>query len=62
VNVISFKLMTQAVPRLRRLIAGLTPRRPGFDPGSVHVGFVVDKVALGQDFSTSAPVLHYLEK
>jgi hypothetical protein len=21
---------------------------PGFDPGSVHVGFVVDKVALGQ--------------
>jgi hypothetical protein len=21
-----------------------------FDPGSVHVGFVVDKVALGQDF------------
>jgi hypothetical protein len=26
----------------------LPPRRPGFDPGSVHVGFVVDKVALGQ--------------
>jgi hypothetical protein len=25
-------------------------RRPGFDPGSVHVGFVVDKVALGQVF------------
>jgi hypothetical protein len=22
----------------------------GFDPGSVHVGFVVDKVALGQVF------------
>jgi hypothetical protein len=30
-----------AVPRLRRLVAG-------FDPGSVHVGFVVDKVALRQ--------------
>jgi hypothetical protein len=37
-----------AVPWLRRLVAGLPPRRPGFDPGSVHVGFVVDKVALGQ--------------
>jgi hypothetical protein len=28
----------------------LSPRSPGFDPGSVHVGFVVDKVALGQVF------------
>jgi hypothetical protein len=37
-------------PRLRRLAAGLPPRRPGFDPGSVHVGFVVDKVVLGQVF------------
>jgi hypothetical protein len=35
---------------LRQLIAGLSPRRPGFDPGSVHVGFVVDKVALGHVF------------
>jgi hypothetical protein len=26
-------------------------RRPGFDPGSGQVGFVVDKVALGQVFS-----------
>jgi hypothetical protein len=24
--------------------------RPGFEPGSGHVGFVVDKVALGQVF------------
>jgi len=38
------------VPWLRRLVAGLSPRRPGFAPGSVHVGFVVDKVALGQVF------------
>jgi hypothetical protein len=37
-----------AVPWLRRLVAGLSPRRPGFDPGSVHVGYVVDKVALRQ--------------
>ena len=40
----------QAVPWLRRSVAGLSPRRPGFDPGSVHVGFVVDNVALGQVF------------
>jgi hypothetical protein len=26
----------------------LTQRRPGFDPRASHVGFVVDKVALGQ--------------
>jgi hypothetical protein len=33
------------------LVAGFPPRRPGFEPGSGHVGFVVDKVALGQVFS-----------
>jgi hypothetical protein len=27
------------------------PRRPGFEPRSGHVGFVVDKVTLGQVFS-----------
>jgi hypothetical protein len=36
------------VPWLRRLGAGLSPRRPDFAHWSVHVGFVVDKVALGQ--------------
>jgi hypothetical protein len=35
---------------LRKLVAGLSPRKPGFAPGSVHVGLVVDKVALGQLF------------
>jgi hypothetical protein len=35
----------------RRLVAGFPPRRPGFEPRSGHVGFVVDKVALGQVFS-----------
>ena len=39
-----------AVAWLRRLVAGLSPRRPDFDSGSVHVEFVVDKVALGQVF------------
>jgi hypothetical protein len=60
-----------AVPWLRRLVAGLSPRRSGFDPGSVHVEFVVDKVALGQVFprvlrfspvNFIPPVLHYMEK
>jgi hypothetical protein len=31
----------EVVPQLRRLVAG-------FESGSGHVGFVVDKVALGQ--------------
>jgi hypothetical protein len=40
--------MAQAVSR-RPLTA--EAQRPGFDPGSVHVGFVVDKVAMGHVFS-----------
>jgi hypothetical protein len=39
-----------AVPWLRSLVAGLSPRRPGFAPGSIHVGLVVEKVSLGQAF------------
>jgi hypothetical protein len=38
------------------LVAGLSPRKPGFDPRSVHVRFVMDKVALGQVF---LPVLRF---
>jgi hypothetical protein len=34
-----------------RKIAGFPPRRPGFEPWSNHVGFVVDKGAMGQVFS-----------
>jgi hypothetical protein len=34
----------------KRLVAGLSLRRPVFAPWSVHVGFAVDKVALGQVF------------
>jgi hypothetical protein len=34
----------------QRLDAGFPPRRPGFAYGQ-HVGFVVDKAALGQVFS-----------
>jgi hypothetical protein len=60
-----------AVPWLRLLVVGLPPRSPGFDPGLVLVGFVVDKVALGQVFprvlrfspvNFIPPVLRYLEK
>jgi hypothetical protein len=36
----------EAVPWLRSLVAGLSLLRPR----SIHVGFVVDKVTLGQVF------------
>jgi hypothetical protein len=39
------------MPRLRGLVAGFPQRRSGFEHRSGHVGFVVDKVALGQVFS-----------
>jgi hypothetical protein len=46
----------KVVPWLRRFFADLSQRRTGFDPGSVHVGFVVEKVALGQVFPPSTSV------
>jgi hypothetical protein len=62
--------IAQAVPRLRLYVAGHSPRKTGFYPRSLHVGFVVGKVALGQVFpprvlrfspvSFIPPVLHYL--
>jgi hypothetical protein len=39
------------VPLLRRFVAGFPPRRSGFYPRSGYMGFMVDKVALGQVFS-----------
>jgi hypothetical protein len=48
-NLLIFVMVKRmVVPWLRSLVAGLSLRRPGFAPGSIHVGFVVDKVALGQ--------------
>jgi hypothetical protein len=56
---------------LRQLAASLPLQRPGFDPRTVYVGFVVDKVALGLLFPkyfsfsrvTFIPlVFHYWEK
>jgi hypothetical protein len=46
----------KAVPWFRRLVAGLSLQIPGFMPGSVHVGFVVDRVVLGQIFLPSSLV------
>jgi hypothetical protein len=40
-----------AVPQLKRLVVAFPPRRPGF-ASEQYVGFVVDKAALGQVFST----------
>jgi hypothetical protein len=60
-----------AVPWLRLSVADLPSRKPGFDPGSVRVGFVVAVVVRGQVFpqilrfsavNFIPPVLHYLEK
>jgi hypothetical protein len=42
--------LLEAVPWFRSLVASLSPRRTGFAPGSIHVGFVVDKGALAQVF------------
>jgi hypothetical protein len=39
-----------AVPWLKRLVAGFPPQGPGFTYRQ-HVGFVVDKAALGLVFS-----------
>jgi hypothetical protein len=36
------------MPWLRGLVANLSPRSPGFAPRSVHMRFVVDKVAPGE--------------
>ena len=50
VNTIAGDNKTSAVPWLRRLVPGLLPRRPVFDPLSVHVIFVLDTVAVEQVF------------
>ena len=55
------------VPSLRRLVAGLPPRRPRFDLRSAHVRFVLGRVTQGQVFpprtsvfpvSVIPPLLH----
>jgi hypothetical protein len=41
-------LIQLAVPRFRRLVAGLYLRMLGFNPRPVHVGVFVDEMAIGQ--------------
>jgi hypothetical protein len=43
----------RTVPWFKQLFASLSQRRPGFNPRSVYVGFVVGKVALGQALFTT---------
>jgi hypothetical protein len=43
----------RTVSWLRRLVAGLSPRRPGFDPGSVHVGICDGQSGTGTGFPRS---------
>jgi hypothetical protein len=43
------------VPWLRPLVASLFTQRPLFNPGPVHVTFLVDRVALGQIFLQILP-------
>jgi hypothetical protein len=40
-----------SLPWLTSLFSDFPPLRPGFEPGSGHVGFVVDKSALWQVIS-----------
>jgi hypothetical protein len=44
------KRQIQAVQWLKSLVAGLSPRRPGLTPRSIHVGFMADKMELRQVF------------
>jgi hypothetical protein len=49
--IITTTLITElTVAIAQALVAGLSPQRLGFAPRSVHVRFVVDKVALGRVF------------
>jgi hypothetical protein len=50
-------LPIKALPWFRRLVADLSVRRPGFMSRSVHVGFVVNKMALGQILFKSLDLL-----
>jgi hypothetical protein len=53
-SIISFRMLCQSIRPstriLNRLVADFPPRRSGFASGQ-HVGFVVDKAAMGQVFS-----------
>jgi hypothetical protein len=49
----------EACALARRLSASLSPRRSGLDPSQVHVGLLMDKVAVGQaPLSITPPIPH----
>jgi hypothetical protein len=56
------EIRTKSIYWLRRLVAGLSRLRYGFTSGSVHVGFVVDKVALGLIYLRGLPCKYYSTK
>jgi hypothetical protein len=47
----------KAMPQLKQLVAGLSPRRPRLMPASMHVEFVVEKNGTGTGFSPSSSVV-----
>jgi len=51
-NELSYRIdkALQTVTWLRRLVAGFSPQKPGFDSRPVHMVFIVKKVSLGQTF------------
>lgn len=47
----SIPFIVEAVPWHRRLVSALSHRRLGFESRAVHIGFVVDEMAMAQVFS-----------
>jgi hypothetical protein len=47
------------VPSLRRSVAGLAPWRPGLNPRRVHMGFMLDGVALRHVFLEASLSFHH---
>jgi hypothetical protein len=44
--------------KLKSLVTGYSPRNLGFSPREIHMGFVVDNVALREISHVSAPFCH----